>query len=74
MVTVIMRNQQSVDFRDIAAECGKPQLSLPTADPSVKKQTDASGFHVNAIAVTSGRKRDDSHIVVDHMRFRLAIQ
>jgi len=56
MITVIMGNQQSVDLCDIAVVRGKPQLGLPTANPSVKQKANASGFHVDAIAVTSGLK------------------
>ena len=61
MVTMVARNQEGVDCCDVSAVSSKPQLSLPTADPSIKEKPNVACFDVDAIAIASGLERDDFH-------------
>ena len=53
VVAVVVRDQQSIDFGNIATVPGESKLGLPSADSRVEEQSDFGRLDVETIAVTS---------------------
>ena len=61
MVAMVVRDQQCVNFARLHTVRRETLLHLHAADPGVDQQTDAAGFHEDAVAVAAGLEGHHAH-------------
>jgi len=53
MITMVVGDYHGIDFADITTVGGKPDFSLLSVYPGIKKQFNAVRLNINAVAVAA---------------------